>query len=187
MKLILASNSPRRRELLALSKIEFNIVVSDFLEEEVSSNPVETAEKFAFGKAESVFASLKDDKDYSVVLGADTVVFLNGEILGKPQNEVEARKMLKKLSGKTHTVVTGYCIISKDSKIIGNDQTKVTFNNLSDELIDEYISSGLYKGKSGSYGIQDGFPLVERYEGSLSNVIGLPTEKVVPIIKSFIK
>ena len=95
--------------------------------------------------------------------------------------------MLKKLSGKTHTVVTGYCIISKDSKIIGNDQTKVTFNNLSDELIDEYISSGLYKGKAGSYGIQDGFPLVERYEGSLSNVIGLPTEKIVPIIKSFIK
>ncbi len=185
MKLILASNSPRRKELLAMSKIDFIAVTSDFAEKQTISNPIVTAESFAVGKAENVFSALQD-KECSVVLGADTVVFLDGEILGKPKNEVEARQMLKKLSGKTHTVVTGYCIISKSNKIIGHDATKVTFNILSDEIINDYIASGLYKGKAGSYGIQDGFPLVEKYDGSLNNVIGLPTEKIIPVLKKLL-
>ena len=78
---------------------------------------------------------------------------------------------------------TGYALISEKEKIIGHDKTQVTFNELKDELIDEYINSNLYKGKAGSYGIQDGFPLVKEYVGSLNNVIGLPTEKVLPYLK----
>lgn len=182
MKIILASNSPRRRELLSLFNIKFEVHSSDFLEDDLEEDPIKTAEKFALGKAESVFNNLTD-KNGVLVLGADTVVFLDGEILGKPKDENEAKNMLKKLSGKTHTVVTGYALITEREKIVGNDKTQVTFNELKDELIDEYINSNLYKGKAGSYGIQDGFPLVKTYVGSLNNVIGLPTEKVLPYLK----
>lgn len=183
MKIILASNSPRRRELLSSFNIDFTVISSDFEEKVNTIDPVKTAEGFALGKAEDVFNKLTDKKDV-LVLGADTVVYLDGEILGKPKNDKMAINMLKKLSGKTHTVVTGYALISKGQKIIGHDKTLVTFNDLSDALITEYIKSGLYLGKAGSYGIQDGFPLVKRYVGSLNNVIGLPTEKVIPLLSS---
>ena len=121
------------------------------------------------------------------VIGADTVVFEGGEILGKPKNEEEGVKMLKRLSGRTHSVVTGYAVITKDKIISGSVVTEVTFNNLSDELISEYIKSGLYKGKAGSYGIQDPFPLVKSYKGSLTNVIGLPIETIIPILEKIVK
>ncbi len=185
MQLILASNSPRRRELLDLFNIQFKIKVSDFCEEQESLDPIKTAESFAFGKAESVFNSLKN-KSGVAVLGADTVVFLDGKILGKPNSEDEAIEMLKSLSDKTHTVITGYCILTEKEKIVGHDKTLVTFNDLCDKVISDYIKSGLYKGKAGSYGIQDGFPLVKRYDGSLNNVIGLPTEKVIPMLKKLL-
>ncbi|MBE7090052.1 MAG: Maf-like protein, partial [Clostridiales bacterium] len=120
-------------------------------------------------------------------IGADTVVFESGEILGKPKSQEEAKKMLKRLSGRTHSVVTGYAVITKDEIISGSVTTEVTFNNLSDELISKYIESGLYKGKAGSYGIQDPFPLVKSYKGSLTNVIGLPIETIVPILEKIVK
>ena len=122
-----------------------------------------------------------------LVIGADTVVFNEGVILNKPKDDLEATNMLKFLSGKTHCVITGYCAINKDKMEYGYDQTFVTFNNLSDYTISEYVKSGLYKGKSGSYGIQDPYPLVKEYKGSINNVIGLPTEKLFPIIKQMIK
>ncbi len=181
MKIILASNSPRRKELLEKAGFEFSIIVSDYEEKGFSSNPIETATLFAKGKAESVFNALKNKSDVAVV-GADTVVFMGGEILGKPTSEKDARQMLKSLSGKMHSVVTGYYIACEKNSIGGYMETLVQFNTLSDELIDEYIKSGLYKGKAGSYGIQDDFPLVEKYEGSLTNVIGLPMERIVPLL-----
>ncbi len=185
MKIVLASNSPRRRELLSYFNIRFSVISSDFIEENPDKSPVETVKKFALGKAESVFNNLTDKKSV-LVLGADTVVFLDGEILGKPDSEENAKQMLKKLSGKTHEVISGYAIITANEKIVGYDKTLVTFNDLSDKLIFDYIKSGLYKGKAGSYGIQDGFPLVKSYIGSLNNVIGLPTEKVIPYLNFLI-
>ena len=184
MELILASNSPRRKELLKTAGFEFLIKQSDYEENSFCLDPIETALTFALGKAKAVFNSLLD-KD-KVVLGADTVVYLNGKILGKPKSIDDAVNTLKSLSGKTHTVVTGYAIITKDKTVCDYCKTLVTFNNLSEETIKKYIDSGLYKGKAGSYGIQDGFNLVEKHEGSLSNVIGLPIEKVAPILKEFI-
>lgn len=181
MELILASNSPRRKELLENAGFCFTIKKSDYEENSFSLDPIETAITFALGKAKAVFSALLD-KD-KVVLGADTVVFLNGKILGKPRSIEDAINTLKSLSNKTHTVVTGYAIITKDKTICDYCKTLVTFNKLSEETIKSYIESGLYKGKAGSYGIQDGFNLVERYEGSLSNVIGLPIEKVSPILR----
>lgn len=184
MKLVLASNSPRRKELLEKAGFKFEIISSDYDETGFSDNPVLTAETFAVGKAQAVFSAVKEGV---AVIGADTVVFEGGEILGKPKSQEEAEKMLKRLSGKTHSVVTGYAVITSDKIISGSVTTEVTFNNLSDELIGEYIKSGLYKGKAGSYGIQDPFPLVKSYKGSLTNVIGLPIETIVPILEKIVK
>ena len=181
MKLILASASPRRLELLKELGYPFSVCSSPFEEKDFSFDPVITATAFAKGKAQTVFNGL-EDKEHSVVVGADTVVYLDGEILGKPENEQSAKQMLENLSNKTHTVITGYAVISNRRISFGFDQTLVTFNDLSTELIDSYIASGLYKGKAGSYGIQDNFPLVKEYKGSLNNVIGFPTEKIFPII-----
>ena len=184
MKLILASNSPRRQELLKECGYPFEIIISDYDEKAFSSDPYITASAFAKGKAQSVFET-QTDKDKCVVVGADTVVYNQGKILNKPKNDAEATEMLKFLSGKTHSVITGYCVMSAKRISFGHVETFVTFNDLSDEVIAAYVKSGLYKGKSGSYGIQDPYPLVKGYEGSLYNVVGLPTETLFPIIKEF--
>lgn len=185
MKLILASNSPRRREILLNGGYSFEVISSDYEENSFSSDPVLTAQTFAYGKAKAVFDNLKSKDDY-LVLGADTVVY-NGSILGKGKNEQDAKNMLKTLSNKTHTVITGYALVCENKQIVSSVKTQVTFNDLTDELIDEYVSSGLYKGKAGCYGIQDPFPLVARYDGSLSNVIGLPEEEIFPLLKELLK
>ncbi len=176
MRLILASNSPRRKEILSNAGFEFDIITSDYEEKNFTSDPIVTAETFALGKAKSVYSIIDDES--AVVLGADTVVCLNGVILGKPKDENSARIMLEALSGKKHLVVTGFALVTAKKTVVSHVVTKVTFNKLSPEDINDYISSGLYKGKAGSYGIQDGYPLVEKYEGSLSNVIGLPIDEV---------
>jgi len=185
-KLILASNSPRRKQLLKNENFDFEIVPSDYEEQSFSSDPIVTATTFAKGKAIDVYMKIKDMN--VVILSADTVVFLDGQILGKPKDEDHAFSMLKQLSNKTHSVTTGFCIKYQDKQIIDTDTTLVTFNDLSDEQIKKYIKSGLYKGKAGAYGIQDvEFNLVKSYEGSLNNVIGLPTEKIIPLLYSIIK
>jgi len=186
MRLILASNSPRRKELLKNAHLDFVVISSDYEEKSFSLDPIETAKSFAKGKAESVFNALETKTD-AIVLGADTVVFLDDTILGKAKSKSDAVKMLKRLSGKTHTVITGYYIKTVEASYSGCVKTDVTFNDLDDDVINAYVDSGLYEGKAGSYGIQDSFPLVKCYEGSLSNVIGLPVEVVVPILKKLLK
>lgn len=184
MELILASGSPRRRELLSKFGVSFSVLESGFYEKTFSSNPKITAETFAKRKAEDVFDNLSDKRG-KIVLGADTVVYNEKKILGKPRSENEAFDMLKSLSGKTHTVITGYCIKSSEETLVDSELTEVTFNALSDEQIISYIESGTYKGKAGGYGIQDDFPLVKEYRGNLNNVIGLPTERIIPLLIKF--
>ena len=184
-KLILASASPRRKEILEKAGYEFEIVVSDKEGKiEKNADPKKIAVRFACRKAEDVFACTGGD---AVVLGADTVVCLNGEILGKPANEEEATEMLKKLSGKEHEVVTGYCLISRNMRLSGHVLTKVKFAELDDEKIAEYVKSGLCMGKAGAYGIQDGYGLAERIEGDYDNVVGLPIAAIDPELKEFLK
>lgn len=173
-KLILASNSPRRKELLKAYDFNFEVMVSNFEEKSLNLSPEQTVKLNAEGKALDVFKTAKDQN--AVVLGADTVVELDGNILGKPKDTAHARETLKSLSGKTHSVWTGYCIISKEEKIVSAVQTKVTFNELSNELIEEYILTGKPMDKAGAYGIQDGFDLVKAFDGSFNNVVGLPVE-----------
>ena len=186
MELILASNSPRRKELLQKGGYSFKIISSDYEESLNVDDPILTATTFAKGKAQSVFDRIID-KENVIVIGADTVVYHNGEILGKPKTEQNAIEMLKSLSGNLHSVITGYAIIGNGINIVGHAESKVEFNVLSDNVIERYILSKLYQGKAGSYGIQDGYGLVKNCIGSVDNVIGLPTEKIFPILDRYLK
>ncbi len=178
--LILASNSPRRRELLATLGYKFDIVPSRFEERAEGLSARETALAFARGKAHEVFSRYPGH----IVLGADTVVALEGEIFGKPADDEDAKRMLSKLSGKTHSVFTGVCVLSPKGTRECVAETRVEFFPLGEELIARYIASGLPADKAGAYGIQDGFPLVKAVEGSYSNVVGLPVEEVGAILSA---
>ncbi len=180
MKLILASNSPRRKELLQRDGFEFEVKISNALEIDCG-NPIETAEKNALNKAKDVFDNLKDKAD-CCVLSADTVVYFNGEILGKPKSEEDAFNMLKKLSNNAHYVITGFCIKTQNEEIVASSQSIVYFNPLTDEFIKEYIKTGSPMDKAGAYGIQDQNGIVKTLIGSFDNVIGLPTEDIEPIL-----
>lgn len=172
---ILASASPRRKELLNQVGFSFDIIPSD-AEENVEDglSAEDTVKALARLKAQSVFNEHPD----RVVFGCDTVVSIDGEILGKPQNEDEAFKMLKKLSGKTHAVSTGVCIISKEKEICFSDTTFVTFYEIDDETIESYISTRECDDKAGAYGIQGyGSVLVKEIKGDYFSVMGLPVAR----------
>lgn len=182
MELILASNSPRRKELLAGAGFDFKVIPSNVIEPENNNMPIDKyVEYLAELKAYDVYK-----KHQGVVLGADTVVYINGVALGKPKDKADAISTLKMLSGKTHTVCTGYCIITSNKKITANEKTLVTFNTLSDELINDYVNSGLCYDKAGSYGIQDGYPLIEKINGDYNNVVGLPINIIKGILKELL-
>ena len=172
--LILASQSPRRKELLKKIQKEFLIIPAD-VDEHIHVDPYKLPYEASYLKAKKIFDEHPNDE----VLGCDTVVIIDGELLGKPLNELDAFNMLKKLSGKTHDVVSGYAYLSKEKTVRGTTKTVVHFNNLSDETIKAYIKTGSPLDKAGAYGIQDKeFNLVKSIEGSLDNVIGLPTEDI---------
>lgn len=184
-KLILASASPRRKELLEKAGYTFEIQTSQKEGEfDGITPPDKYAIRCAVNKAEDVF---KGKDENAVVLGADTVVVLDGKILEKPTDKTDARKMLVKLSGKTHQVITGYAILSKGMRETGRIISEVTFNDLSEELLSSYLNSGLWKGKAGAYGIQDGFDLVKNCNGYYDNVVGLPVEAIDDTLKEFLK
>lgn len=176
MELILASNSPRRKEILKTAGYAFTVIPSDYAEND-EKDPVSTAIDNAKGKAEDVFSRL-DNKKGKTVLGADTVVFFKGEILGKPASEEDATNTLKRLSGNVHRVVTGYALVDESGVKTGYDESEVIFNELSDELIREYVKSGSPMDKAGSYGLQDGFSIVKSFKGDKNNIIGLPLDKI---------
>ena len=177
-KLILASRSPRRAEILKKAKVEFEIKIPPNLKEESSSSdPAELVLSLSRIKATSVSHQVGK----TIILGADTIVVLDGEIMGKPQNKEEAFFILKKLSDRMHRVYTGITLVNKyNGKMVSDyDLTEVKFNQLDDEKIRSYIDTGEPMDKAGAYGIQGmgGF-LVESIRGNLDNVIGLPTEKL---------
>lgn len=173
--IILASGSPRRRELIKKLTKDFTVIPSDVDESILHIAPHDLPGELSKLKAYSVFAKYPND----TILSCDTVVILDNELMGKPRNEKEAREMLHKLSGKKHVVLSGYTFINKDIEITRSVKTYVYFNKLSDELIDAYIKSGSPMDKAGAYGIQDKeFNLVNHIEGSFDNVMGLPTEDI---------
>lgn len=178
MDWILASASPRRKELFSKLVETFDIIPATGEEKaNCALSPAELVCALAKAKAEEI-ACLSTAKG-KWILGADTVVAFGNEILGKPKDEADAFRMLKLLSGNTHDVYTGVCIIGekhgKRVEICTFDKSVVAFENLIDEKIKEYIQSGSPMDKAGAYGIQDG-GLVKEIQGSYSNIVGLPME-----------
>ena len=183
MEIILASNSPRRKEILEKFGYKFTVIKSGYEEKGVFSDPVFSSLTFAKNKALDVYGSLSAaERARSLVIGADTVVYYGGKILGKPKDVKDAFETLTALSGNTHHVYTGYALISEKSRVFGVDVSTVTFNALTEENIREYVATGKPLDKAGSYGIQDGFGLVKSVQGSEYNVIGFPIEKIAPVI-----
>jgi len=170
--IILASASPRRKELLTRVGFDFQCIPSDAEEVIPEGTPVDrVTEHLSFRKAESVFATHRED----IVIGSDTIVVIDGEILGKPKTPEEAFFMLKKLSGRIHTVYTGVTILSPKGRSSFTSATEVEFYPLSDKEILDYIATGEPMDKAGSYGIQDyGSVLVKRINGDYFTVMGLP-------------
>jgi len=185
-RLILASGSPRRKDLLDKYGFTYSIIKSDYEENDILPLPEETAMARAEGKAKDVFNGIHDNEN-CVVLGADTIVVLDGKIIGKPKDKSDAIRTLTRLSGKKHTVITGYSIIMSDKIITKFVSSLVQFNNLDNETINEYVNTGLPLDKAGSYGIQDGYNLVKSIHGSVNNVIGLPIELFANELQSLLK
>lgn len=178
-KIILASNSPRRRELLGGLDIPFTVnVIKDIDESYPETLPAdETAEYIAAKKAKAYTEPIAKDE---LLLTADTVVILEGEVMGKPADEADAVQMLKRLSGKTHKVITGCCLVGADKERHFSVCTNVTFANLTDEQINYYVNKYKPMDKAGAYGIQEwiGYVGVTRLEGSYFNVMGLPVQRI---------
>lgn len=175
---VLASGSPRRRELLARLIPTFEVVVSEIDESLfVLPDPIKTAERLAYEKAGAVFAQRKD----SLVIGGDTIVALQLEQgwkqLGKPEDPTEACEMLRQLSGKTHVVITGVALFWANQHEVFSESTQVTFRDLTDAEIQAYVATGEPMDKAGAYAIQGrASHFIEDVKGFLSNVIGLPVE-----------
>ncbi len=188
MKIILASGSPRRSELLKTAGFSFTVIKSE-ISENISRRlpPHLYCEILAEKKGRDVYENLLSDKRGAVVISADTVVYFKGKYLLKPKDAIEAESFLRALSANTHEVYTGYSVISDSYRITSFERTLVTFNELSDEVIKGYINSGKYIGKAGGYGIQDGFPLVKKIDGDYDNVVGLPTQKIKNILNGILK
>ena len=195
MEYILASASPRRIELFKEISKDFTVLPADvdesieklFDKKELDSLLNSSPQSIVMELAKIKAMAIASNHPNSLVVGADTGVFLDGKMLGKPVDKEDAIRLLKMLSGKTHHVITGFCIMYKDKIITDFENTIVVFENLDDFAIDRYIKSSLYKGKAGAYGIQDGYGLVKEYIGDLNNVIGFPTEKIKKRIKEVLE
>ena len=181
MNLILASQSPRRRELLGLTGLDFIVRVADIDERmDPEKAPFDEVSRVSRLKAEAV-ARKPDD----VVIAADTIVVCEGEVLGKPRSEEDAFHILKLLSGRHHEVMTGMTVLRGDEVITHTEVTKIRFRDLSDGEIRAYIASGEPMDKAGAYGIQGGAALfADQMEGDYYNVMGLPVCRLAMILRS---
>lgn len=179
--IILASASPRRQELLKYAVSDFEVRPAD-IDESVPGNipPGEAAEYIAVRKARAVM----ENDPYDDIIAADTVVLLGDEIMGKPRDINHAREMLTRLSGKTHRVITGVCICSRGRSVSFSETTEVTFYDLSEREIEDYITTLDPMDKAGAYGIQsEGCLLVKGIKGDFFNVVGLPVARLKRVLE----
>lgn len=186
-EIILASASPRRRELLENMGLDFSVLVSEADEDSVDKGvpPEIYVEELALLKAATTAKAIIDNKK-AIVISADTIVVNNGEILGKPADKADAARMLRELSDRTHRVYTGFCVmrLSDAYTVCENVCTEVTFRTLTDEKIERYINSGECMDKAGAYGIQGlGAMLVEGIKGDYFSVVGLPVSALAAVLE----
>ena len=185
-KVLLASKSPRRREILNLLKIPFTVVTIEGIDESYprDMDPDKVSEYISNKKADEYIKRINDDE---LVITADTVVICDGKILGKPKGEEDAIKMLQFLSGKTHKVTTGVTVITKEKKVSFSSETYVTFADLTEDEIRYYVDVYHPYDKAGAYGIQEwiGAVAVAKIDGSFYNVMGLPVHRLYQVLKQF--
>ena len=182
----MASSSPRRKELLHEHGYEFEVVAPDESAEDgmcSGETPAEYVARLAYQKASNVAKRF----DEGLFLGCDTLAEVGGQVLGKPRDEDHARQMLELMSGKRHRVISGISIIEKPSNRAKTELvvTVVEMDPLSDEMLDRYLETDLWIGKSGAFGLQDGIDWVHVVEGSESNVVGLPMERLEELLNDF--
>lgn len=177
--LLLASTSPQRRAILEQLRIPFEVLAPTYVEDDPPGlEPAELVRTHAEGKARSVASASR------VTLGVDTAVVLDGRVYGKPSDRDDATRMLRELSGRTHTVVSGLCLLGPELDISGHEITDVTFRLLSPEAVTAYVESGEWEGRAGAYAIQGlGGRLVERIDGDYLNVVGLPGALLVTLLE----
>ncbi len=176
--IILASNSPRRRELLAGLDLEFEVKVLDGIDESYPDMPRQLVAQYIAGKKADAYLATLNESD--LVITADTVVIVDNDILGKPNDEQEAKAMLRRISGRSHKVVTGVCLLTPDARREFSVSTDVTFKPLTDEEIDYYVEHYRPLDKAGAYGIQEwiGYVGVTALNGSYFNVMGFPVQRI---------
>ena len=181
MNVVLASKSPRRKQLLAQILDDFAISVGDVDESNFTGEPTHLVQQLALAKARAV-----DCPQDGIVIGCDTIVVMDGKVYGKPTSRQDAFDTLTAFSGRAHFVYTGVAIITPTQTHVFYDQTQVVFDSLSAQQINDYISTGSPFDKAGSYGIQDsGF--VSHLVGSYDNVVGFPTQKVAQTLSKYVK
>lgn len=183
--LVLASASPRRKALLEEYQIPFQILTAEAEEISIAGDGEKTVKLNACAKAEKVFSLLKEKMppgaaEKYIVLGADTVIEEDGKVLGKPSSPEDAEKMLLSLAGKTHKVITGAALLSSHKKVVFAETTFVTFRALSLSDIRSYMEKVFVLDKAGAYAAQEhGEMIIEKMEGSMENVVGLPVQKIL--------
>ncbi|MCL2045783.1 MAG: Maf family protein [Oscillospiraceae bacterium] len=185
MALILASASPRRRELLTMIGIgDFQVIADQSDEQTVEGlSPEQTVCEIALGKARNVSLLCGED---DIIIAADTLVFINDKVLGKPSSEAEAAKMLRELSGCRHRVYTGVALLQGGRESTFSEMTDVFFREISDDEINAYIETGEPMDKAGAYGAQGGGAVfIQRIEGDFFNVMGLPLCRLSIMLKDF--
>ena len=184
-RIILASKSPRRKELMELLKIPFEIIVSDIVEDiDYDNDLVLEIEKLSYQKAMDVFSKHSD----CLVIGADTIVKIGNKVLGKPHSIEQAREMLHLLSDNTHEVITGVTILYKDKVETFSKVASVTFYPLSEKEIEEYINTNEPMDKAGSYAIQgDGAKFIKSIDGDYYSIVGLPIGELYHRLKKYLE
>jgi septum formation protein len=190
LTMILGSQSPRRKELLSWINVPFKIIIADIDEVSKETEPHHVALDIASQKAHAVLAKLTAETPFPFIISSDTIVVLNEKIYGKPKDKNEAEVILSELSDRTHQVVTGVSFLFKDQNTqkmrehLFYDSTEVTFNEISPDLMQAYLATGDSLDKAGAYGIQGpGLTFISKVNGSYSNVVGFPLDKVVSELK----
>lgn len=181
MKIILASKSPRRKEILENLGFEFEIITADTDESSDVTDPEALVQILAVRKGKAVQETYAE-KD-ALIISCDTVVCLDGEILGKPHSEAEANDMLRSLSGRSHTVLSGLSLFYNGKTISGVDKTEVYFANMPENFIDSYVASGDPMDKAGAYAVQGKTSLyIDKIDGCYFNVVGLPVRLLAKLL-----
>ena len=185
-RLVLASSSPRRKELLIEHGYQFDVLPPDDSAEDglcSGEMPAEYVARLAYQKALNVAKQVED----GIVIGCDTVAEIQGQVLEKPVDESHARRMLQTMSGKPHRVLSGICVVEKPSNKSKVDVvvTQLEMDELTETMLDEYLETDLWIGKAGAFGLQDGVDWVRVVSGSESNVVGLPMERLGELLNEF--